>query len=89
MFRGYSLSKTVYRGRDLVLETVLEIENPRLCIGCKREAYCEHNIDLCISQHLFVLAVGWAEDPTVIERIEGRFMDPLKDLQGLPGPLKE
>jgi hypothetical protein len=75
MFRGFSLSKKAYRERDLLLE----MENPSLCIGCKREGQCEHNIDLCISQHLFVLAVGWAEDPTVIERIEGRVMKPIKE----------
>ena len=50
-------------------------EQMNLCVGCKREAPCEHNIDLCISQHLFVWAIGWADDPTVIERIEGRIMD--------------
>ncbi len=46
-----------------------------LCVGCRREDPCPHDRDLCTSQHLFVWAVGWADDPTVIERIEGRVME--------------
>ena len=45
------------------------------CVGCKRDDHCWHNKDFCISQHLFVFAMRWADDPTVIERIEGRIMD--------------
>lgn len=60
-----------------MLETMVNMEMGKVsfCIGCRRETACEHNKDLCISQHLFVFAMGWADDPTVIERIEGRIMD--------------
>lgn len=44
----------------------------RWCVGCKREAPCHHNRDACVSQHLFAFSMGWADDPMVIERMEGR-----------------
>lgn len=47
----------------------------KFCVGCRREVACSHDKDMCASQHLFVWAIGWADDPTVIERIEGRVME--------------
>jgi len=52
------------------------------CVGCKRDERCGLNRDLCISQHLFVWAIGWADDPTVIERMEGRVMEFARRMDG-------
>jgi hypothetical protein len=54
----------------------MELGVERFCVGCKRKEACPNDKDACVSQHLFVWAVGWADDPTVIERIEGRLMRP-------------
>ncbi len=65
-----------YKGRDVVLDTMAEMMagDAKFCVGCKREEACRHNMDVCISQHLFVWAVGWSDDPTVMDRIEGRVL---------------
>ncbi len=63
-----------YRGRDIVVDTMAEMMagNVKFCLGCKRGEACRQDKDQCISQHLFVWAVGWSDDPTVMDRIEGR-----------------
>ena len=64
------------RGRDVLLDAMTEkvFGDEKFCVGCKRQAACPHDKDLCVSHGLFVFAVGWADDPTVMERIEGRVM---------------
>ena len=54
-----------------------------LCIGCKRGGPCYRNKDTCVSQHLFVFSMGWADDPMMIERIEGRAKEISDQVEGL------
>jgi hypothetical protein len=45
------------------------------CIGCKGSGECEHGKDACISKRLFVLVMGFADEPGMTDRIEGRVFD--------------
>ena len=64
------------------------IEQMDLCVGCKREAPCHHNRDVCVSQHLFVFSIGWVDDPMVIERMEGRTKEINDEVERLRGRTK-
>jgi hypothetical protein len=46
----------------------------KFCVGCRRGEACLQRKDMWISKCLFVLTMGWADDPTVAERIEGRVL---------------
>jgi len=45
------------------------------CIGCRRSGDCEHGKDAYISKQLFVLVMGFADEPGMTDRIEGRVFD--------------
>ena len=53
-----------------------------LCVGCKHGGPCHRNKDACVSQHLFVFSMGWADDQMVIERIEGRAKEIGNEVEG-------
>jgi hypothetical protein len=59
-----------------------------LCVGCKREDPCHHDRDVCVSQHLFVFSMGLADDPMVIERIEGRTKEINDEVERLQGRIE-
>ena len=59
-----------------------------LCVGCKREDPCHRDRDACVSQHLFVLSMGWADDPIVIGRIEGRTKEIGDEVERLKGRIR-